>query len=132
MSNEHTAAVLFTINLKPIAQFYERVVGMHLRKSGDDHIVLEKNAFRLVVHQIPEPYAQAIVICAPPKVREASAIKLCFAVTSISRSREIAGGLGGCVYPPDREWEYDGTTVCDGWDPDGNPFQLFQFIAGNV
>ncbi len=126
MSNEHTAAVLFTINLKSIAQFYEQVVGMHVRKAGDDHIVLEKNTFRLVVHQIPEQYARSIVISMPPKVREASAIKLCFAVASLARSRDVAASLSGCVYAPDREWQYEGTTVCDGWDPDGNPFQLFQ------
>jgi predicted enzyme related to lactoylglutathione lyase len=126
MSNEHTAAVLFTIHLKPMAQFYEQVAGMHVRPAGDDHIVLDKNTFRLVVHQIPEQHARSIVISTPPKVREASAIKLCFAVESIARSRAVAANLGGCVYASDREWQYEGTTVCDGWDPDGNVFQLLQ------
>jgi predicted enzyme related to lactoylglutathione lyase len=129
MSSEHTAAVLFTIHLERIARFYEQVVGMRPLKADADHRVLEKNAFRLVVHQIPQQYASSIVISVPPKVRELSAIKLSFAVESLARSRDAAARLGGCVYGTEKEWEYEGTVVCDGWDPDGNVFQLFQPVT---
>jgi predicted enzyme related to lactoylglutathione lyase len=78
------------------------------------------------VHQIPEQYAKNIVINVPPVVRETGAIKLTFRVDSISRSRQTAAELGGLVYGPDREWINDGTRTCDGYDPDGNVFQLFQ------
>src|SRR5262249_45465517 len=91
-----------------------------------DHIRLEVGSFRLTVHQIPERYAKNIVIKVPPVVREVSAIKLAFQVESIAHCRELAAKLGGCVYDPDREWTYESMTVCDGWDPDGNVFQLFQ------
>jgi predicted enzyme related to lactoylglutathione lyase len=130
VSNHHSAAVLFTVNLRPIARFYEQIVGMRIHRTEHDHIVLEKKGFRLTVHQIPEEYAANIHIAVPPKIREISAIKLSFPVASISRARHIAAQLGGCVYDADREWEYEKTIVCDGWDPDGNVFQLFQPAAG--
>lgn len=121
--------MLFTINLRSIARFYEQVVGMRVHRTEDDHVVLEKDGFRLTVQQIPEEYAANIHIAVPPKVREISAIKLSLPVASISRARQAAAQLGGCVYNADREWEYEGTIVCDGWDPDGNVFQLFQPTA---
>jgi predicted enzyme related to lactoylglutathione lyase len=125
--NNHPAgAVLFTVRLKPLAHFYEQVVGMRLIKTASDHVVLEIGTFHLTVHQIPEQYAKNIVITSPPVVRESGTVKLSFRVKNISRSRETAAGLGGLVYGPDREWSNDGTTTCDGYDPDGNVFQLFQ------
>ena len=78
MSNHHSAAVLFTVNLRSIARFYEQIVEMRVHRTEDDHIVLEKDGFRLTVHQIPEEYAANIHIAVPPKIREISAIKLSF------------------------------------------------------
>jgi catechol-2,3-dioxygenase len=43
VTNRQTGAVLFTINLHQIAQFYQRVVGMTMLRSDDDHIVLPRN-----------------------------------------------------------------------------------------
>jgi predicted enzyme related to lactoylglutathione lyase len=126
MTNHSTGAVLFTVNLHAIARFYEQVAGMRVLRTEADHIRLELGSFRLTVHQIPERYAKNIVIKVPPVVREMTAIKLAFQVESISRSRALASELGGSVYGPDREWKYEGMTVCDGYDSDGNVFQLFQ------
>jgi hypothetical protein len=78
------------------------------------------------VHQIPEQYSKNIVITVPPVVRESGAIKLSFRVDSISRSRQTAAELGGHVYGAEREWSNGEATTCDGYDPDGNVFQLFQ------
>ena len=121
-----TGAVLFTINLKSIAAFYERMIGMKVLMTADDHIRLEAGSFRLTVHAIPERYARDITIKTPPTIRETSAVKLAFRVEDIARAREIAAQLGGAVYATDREWKYEGTTICDGYDPDGNVFQLWQ------
>jgi predicted enzyme related to lactoylglutathione lyase len=121
-----TGAVLFTVNLRSLATFYQRVMDMQVLITADDHINLEVGGFRLTVHQIPEHYAKNIKIQTPPAVREATAVKLAFRVASIAKAREVASGLGGVVYPPDREWTYEGSTICDGYDPDGNVFQLWQ------
>jgi len=126
MGSHQAGAVLFTVNLQMLAHFYEQVVGMRVVKTAPDHVVLEKGAFRLTVHQIPEQYAKSIVIASPPVVRESTAIKLSFRVDDISHSRQSAASLGGIVYGTEREWSNEGTTTCDGFDPDGNVFQLFQ------
>jgi predicted enzyme related to lactoylglutathione lyase len=130
MSNHHATAVLYTVHLRSIAHFYEQVVGMRVRRADGDHVVLEKNRFRFIIHQIPEKYAANIRIGNPPKVRESGAIKLSLPVASIANSRQVAAQLGGRVFDADREWDYEGSTVCDGWDPDGNVFQLFQREGG--
>lgn len=126
MDNHHVGAVLFTVHLQNLAHFYQQVAGMHLVKTESDHVVLEIGAFRLTVHQIPEQYAKSIAITVPPVVRENTAIKLSFRVDNISRSRQTAAELGGLVNGPEREWSYEKATICDGHDPDGNVFQLFQ------
>ena len=125
LRKHQTGAVLFTIQMHSLADFYERVAGMKTFRTEDDHIQLEKGPFRLTVHQIPPNYASEIKITKPPAIREGGAVKLAFHVADISQAREVAAQLGGAVYPPEREWRYEGMTVCDGYDPDGNVFQLF-------
>jgi len=127
MTKKHkTGAVLFTINLQSLADFYTEVMGMRVLLSEKDHIRLELGSFRLTVHRIPPRYAKNITIKKPPQVREAGAVKLAFRVKQIAKAREIAATLGGEVYGVKHEWQYDGTTICDGYDPDGNVFQLWQ------
>ena len=126
-AHDHQAgAVLFTVHLKQLAHFYEHVVGMRVVKTASDHVVLEIGTFRLTVHQVAEQYANNIVITSPPVVRESAATKLSFRVDSISRARQSAAELGGLVYGSEREWDNDGSRTCDGYDSDGNVFQVFQ------
>lgn len=122
---EQVAAVLFTIDVARLATFYEHVIGMERRVVHDDHVVLEQGVFRLTVHGIPARYAKGITIATPPAVRESSALKLSFKVDSISAARGVAPRLGGCIYQPDRESHVGKKSLCDGWDPDGNVFQVF-------
>jgi len=125
LGKHEAGAVLFTTNLRSLTSFYEGVAGLSPFRSEEDHIRLEKGLFRLTVHKIPARYAKNIKITTPPTVRENSAVKLAFNVDDIARARQMAAQLGGAVYPPEREWHYEGMTVCDGYDPDGNVFQLF-------
>jgi predicted enzyme related to lactoylglutathione lyase len=122
---EEVAAVLFTTNVARLASFYEHVIGMERRVAHDNHVVLEQGVFRLTVHGIPERYAKGIAITTPPAVRETSALKLSFKVDSIAATRDAASRHGGCIYAPDREWHVGKKSQCDGWDPDGNVFQVF-------
>src|ERR1043165_7241369 len=118
ITKHETGAVLFTTNMQSLSDFYERVAEMTLLLTADDHIRLEKGLFRLTVHQIPEPYAKNITITTPPTIRENSAVKLVFQVEDLAKARHVATEMGGAVDPPQREWDYEGTTVCDGYDPD--------------
>ena len=81
---------------------------------------------QLVIVRIPPAIADAIDIARPPMVREDTPIKLVFAVDDIARARARASDLGGAVNPAERAWQFDGATVCDGHDPEGNVFQLRQ------
>jgi predicted enzyme related to lactoylglutathione lyase len=124
--NRHEAgAVLFTIHLRTVASFYERVAGMRTLRAENDHVRLEKGFFRLTVHRVPAHLARKVKVSKPPTVREHSALKLAFQVADIAQARETAAQFGGAVYPQEKEWDYEGLTVCDGYDPDGNVFQLF-------
>jgi predicted enzyme related to lactoylglutathione lyase len=126
MDNPHAAAVLFAKDHLALARFYREVAGLKDAGGGADHVKLASGAFDLWVHQIPDRYAKNIAIATPPVVREMTAIKLCFPCADLSRARETAARLGGKLYGPDREWRSDSTIVCDGYDPEGNVFQLFQ------
>jgi catechol-2,3-dioxygenase len=53
MGRHEAGAVLFTVNLRKLANFYEQVIGMHVVKTATDHVVLEVGTFRLTLHQIP-------------------------------------------------------------------------------
>ena len=126
MSTQGCAAVLFAREHQVVARFYREVAGLRDTGGDADHVRLASSAFELVVHQIPERYAKHIVIATPPVVREMTAIKLCFPCADLSRARETAARLGGNLYGTEREWRSDSAIVCDGYDPEGNVFQLFQ------
>jgi len=124
MTTHHGGAVIYAKDLKRMAEFYERVVGMRVCRSAKDHIMLESGAFELVVLQVPPRIATTIAVTVPPVRREETPIKPVFFVESIARARQVAPECGGTVNAAQREWSFDGVTVCDGSDPEGNIFQL--------
>lgn len=126
MNTPGCAAVLFARDHVVLAHFYREVAGLRDAGGGADHVKLVSGEFELVVHQIPDRYAKNIAIATPPVVREMTAIKLCFPCADLSRAREAAARLGGKLYDTAREWRSDSAIVCDGYDPEGNVFQLFQ------
>ena len=119
-----TGAVLFAKNLERVAAFYSVVLGLTEANRADDHIVLESPGFQLVVHRITGGGAEAGDITAPPARRRTAAFKPVFFVPSISRLRGIAETHGGAMEPADQEWSFNGVTVCDGLDPEGNVIQF--------
>ena len=94
---------------------------------ADSHYIeLESSSFQLVVLQIPKRIADTIVITSPPVRREDGAIKLVLFVQSIAHGRASAVSFGGALNDSEREWQFQEATVCDGYDPEGNVFQLRQ------
>jgi len=128
MRKSHAGAVLFTTRLDLLADFYQHVLELSVRKRASDHILLESRIFSLTLHAVPQQFAKSIRVESPPRVREVTAIKLSLPVTSIARAREEAAHFSGCVYPVAREWTFEGMRLCDGWDPDGNVFQVFEIM----
>jgi predicted enzyme related to lactoylglutathione lyase len=122
----HAAAVVYAKNLKRIAEFYEKVASLSLKRAADDHIVLVSESFQLVVVQIPTHLAESIEIEEPPVRRTRNPIKLVFFVADIAAARDVANAESGALNASDDEWLFEGNRVCDGHDPEGNVFQLRQ------
>jgi catechol 2,3-dioxygenase-like lactoylglutathione lyase family enzyme len=119
-----TGAVLFAKNLDRIATFYSAVLGLAEANRADDHILLESPGFQLVVHRIIGGGSAAGNLTGPAARRAAAAFKPVFFVPSISRLRGVAETHRGLMEPAEREWIFDGVTVCDGLDPEGNVIQF--------
>jgi predicted enzyme related to lactoylglutathione lyase len=124
MKHHCAGAVIYAKNPRLIADFYQHVVGMSVSQVTDDFITLEANSFRLVLLQIPERLARMVTVESPPLRRENAAIKPIFYVKSLANSREAAAKFGGALNGTRREWTFEGATVCDGSDPEGNVYQL--------
>lgn len=123
MTMPFAAAVMFVDNVDRISAFYQGVAGMAVVHADDEHVVLEAEGFQLIVHAIPHADADESTAYS---LREDGCIKLCLPVVSIGAARAVAVGLGGELWPPEREWHARGVRVCDGRDPEGNVFQLRQ------
>jgi catechol 2,3-dioxygenase-like lactoylglutathione lyase family enzyme len=119
-----TGAVLFAKDLDRVATFYSRVLGLTEANRGEDHVLLESPGFQLVVHRIIGGGSAAGDSSVPAARRSTAAFKPVFFVPSISRLRGIAETHGGVMEPADQEWSFDGITVCDGLDPEGNVIQF--------
>lgn len=119
-----TGAVLFAQNLDRVATFYSVVLDLAESNRDDDHIVLESPGFQLVVHRITKARSVAGELAASPTRRGTAAFKPVFFVPSISRLRGVAETHGGVMEPADREWSFNGVTVCDALDPEGNVIQF--------
>lgn len=105
-----------------LARFYEAVGGFQRLHASPELIVLESSDIQLLVHAIPEPIAQGIVVTSPPQRREDTALKFFFTAPSIAQAQEVAEREGGVVF--DERWEGPGFVVCNAMDPEGNVFQL--------
>ena len=122
----HAGAVLYAKNLALVKAFYQAVLNLNVEHAENDHVVLASPAFQLVVLKVPERIASSIEIESPPRRRTETPIKLVFEIPSISAARAIAHLHGGELFPPEREWNFQGYRVCDGQDPEGNIVQFRQ------
>ncbi|MCZ0733100.1 VOC family protein [Phreatobacter sp. AB_2022a] len=117
-------AVLYAKDMPRLAEFYAAVTGLPIQAINDGHAALGSGAHQLAIVKIPQRIASSITIETPPVRREGTPIKLVFSVANIAAARTSAAERGGAVNPAEREWTFEGATVCDGHDPEGNMFQL--------
>jgi catechol 2,3-dioxygenase-like lactoylglutathione lyase family enzyme len=126
MQASSVRAILFVKDLQQVAAFYVGALAL-TRVSGDvDHVVLECDGFELVVHQIPKPIAETIVVTQPPVRRVWGAIRLDFPVASIAGSRKLARALGGEIDDAPPVWADRSANLFFGHDPEGNQFGVRQ------
>jgi predicted enzyme related to lactoylglutathione lyase len=132
MATFNAGAIVYAKDIHPLARFYAAVADMEVMHEVDDHIVLESETCELVIVAIPAAIASRIVITTPPEKRESTAFKLVFAVPDLAQARETAKLNGGEIFPPAREWTFQGLRVCDGCDPEGNVIQLREVPAADA
>jgi predicted enzyme related to lactoylglutathione lyase len=119
-------AVLYAKDLDRLVTFYSSVTGLAPQSIDKGFAVLGVAPAQLVIVRMPKGIADAIEIATPPEPREDTPIKLVFAVADIAYARDRAAELDGAVNTSAREWEFEGAKICDGFDPEGNVFQLRQ------
>jgi|688.fasta_scaffold377684_2 predicted enzyme related to lactoylglutathione lyase len=117
--------VIFAVNVKVLASFYEAVLGLTpTPKPGDTKkdIRLGGKGIELLIHSIPPGIAKTIVIESPPVPRDIAAMKPVFDVKSLSKAEEQVTLRGGVVTKV--TFTVDGLTRRDVLDPEGNLIQL--------
>lgn len=121
-------AVAYVVDLPRCVGFYRSVLGLQVRDAADGFCILDGNGATLTLVQVPDHIAIGITISTqtanPPERRSDTPIKLIFTVADIAATRALAAQWGGLVDPVEAEWEWTGTTRCDGIDPEGNVFQV--------
>jgi predicted enzyme related to lactoylglutathione lyase len=119
-------AVLYAKDLGRLLDFYSSVAGIEPQTVEKEYAVLGSRLAQFVIVRMPKRIADTIDIATPPEPREATPLKLVFAVEDLAHARQRAAKLGGAINAAEREWEFEGAKVCDGHDPEGNVFQLRQ------
>ena len=110
-----------------LSHFYRTLLQMEIRSQSDELIVQENADIQLLLHAIPAPYAEQVVITTPPQLREQGAIKLFFTVPSLAWAEAKASDLGGGLLP--QQWSGPGFVVRNAFDPEGNILQLREFTG---
>lgn len=127
MSMLRLKSVIYAKDARRLADFYGQVLALAQADEDASFVRLVADRLELTLVQAPPALADAIVIADPPEVREETPIKLSFAVTDIEALRPAVERLGGGLQQAG--WDWLGEHHRDGWDPEGNVFQLRQAQA---
>jgi catechol 2,3-dioxygenase-like lactoylglutathione lyase family enzyme len=130
MAAHGTGVVIYAKDLARMVGFYQRVLGLDAVESEAGHVVLQGRGVEVIVLRIPDHIACDIVIADPPAPREDTPIKPVFFVASLSALRAAVDAAGGRLQPPARQWQFRGTDVLDGFDPEGNVVQFRAPLGG--
>jgi len=117
-------AVVYAKDIAKMSRFYAAVTDLAVIESEPGHVALESHGYQLVIVAMPPDIAARISIAEPPLPRTETPIKPVFFIPSISEARIPVAANGGQMNPPEREWKFQGSRVCDGYDPEGNVFQV--------
>lgn len=123
-----TAAV-YAKDAGRLAAFYAEALGLDRIEDGASFVLLASSGIELAIVQAPPALAEAIVVVEPPVVREDTPVKLSFLVDDVEAVRPVVARLGGGLGAPDAAWSWRRQLHLDGWDPEGNVFQLRQPLA---
>ncbi|HRJ26763.1 MAG TPA: VOC family protein [Fimbriimonadaceae bacterium] len=132
MNPRAVGAVIYALDARKLARFYADVLDFDREEVDEDFVRLVGPQSELVIVQAPAEWTDSVVIESPPALREETAIKFFLQVRSIPEARSQAARLGGGIYDEDREWMMGSFLVVDGFDPEGNIFQLREWVGVEV
>ncbi len=121
--------VIYAEDLKRLANFYESVLRLAREDEADDFVLLGSASVELAVVQAPSAVSELIGIHSPPRVRSETPIKPSFAVADVEAMRSAIAAAGGGLKAAGATWTWRGALHLDGWDPEGNVFQLRQRVS---
>lgn len=111
--------------MQPMIRFYEGAFGLTARRTGDaGFVVMEAldGGAGVALHALPAAIAERVQVSSPPRWRDDTAYKLCFATDDLEGLRAAIVAHGGQAKEP---WAWEGTRFCECTDPEGNVVQIF-------
>jgi predicted enzyme related to lactoylglutathione lyase len=117
-----TTVVLWAEQLEVSADFYAALLSAEKSDQSADFVRISSEENQILLHAVPSEYREGVSV--PPTIREEAVMKPVYQVKSIASAREAVQALAGQVFASDREQSYGTAKYCDGFDPEGNVFQL--------
>ncbi|HKK21583.1 MAG TPA: VOC family protein [candidate division Zixibacteria bacterium] len=117
--------VFYVSDLKKMSNFYREVFGLQQREADEEFVALTNEQFELVLLRTATSKRMSNEAVKESSPRQDTAVKPVFFVAEpIQSIRDKIVSLEGGFKPSNKEWEFNGARVCDGWDPEGNIFQV--------
>ena len=118
-----TGLAIYSFDLDKLVSFYKDVFGFSLIETEPDFALLAHGEFELVILETDISRSlnnQSYY----PTPRESTPIKPTFFIDDYLQNiaKKVIANGGGMREPKD--WTFGGKLVCDGWDCEGNIFQL--------
>lgn len=117
-----TSIVLWVEDLALAKTFYRELLAAEILDDSATFVRVASETNEVLLHLVPEQYREGV--SSPVQVREEATIKPIFSVASIASARQAVAELTGRVNDPDTEQIYAGSRYCDGFDTEGNVFQV--------
>src|SRR5688500_2456816 len=99
--------ILFVDDLKAMTEFYEKKLGLKIDRREEGFVDFDAGGCRLALHA---------------GVSNPGRTKICFYAADVSKARQELVDRG--VRMGSDPGPGDGLKLCDGKDPEGNPFQI--------
>jgi len=118
-----TGLAIYSSDLGKLVSFYQDVFGFAVIEVEPDFALLEHGEFELVI--LETDISRSLNNqSSTPVPREATPLKPTFFVDDYLQdiSKKVIAH-GGSMREP-KDWTFGGKLVCDGWDCEGNIFQL--------
>jgi catechol 2,3-dioxygenase-like lactoylglutathione lyase family enzyme len=118
--------VFYAADVDRLVQFYRGTLGLQIVQQDVGFVVLSSGGTDLNIVAMPLEAVDSLRALDAIDLRQDTAIKPSFHVSSLAQVATAAEALGGGTKPLEAAWEFRGSLHLDGYDPEGN---VIQFVA---